>query len=351
MPLRLRCSALATLVLGSCLLPAGCRSFIADGGSPGSEAVLEPPRELAKASLPAYRIEPPDVVQVEVLKLLPLPPYRIETLDVLQIASSGTLPDQPIFGYYLVDAEGMIDLGPEYKSVRVAGLTIAEAREAILAHLRKLKFQAPEVSLQLSRTSSIQAVSGNYLVASDGTINFRQYGLVRLSGMTLAEAQAAIEQHLAAFFESPKVSLDVVAYNSKVYYIITEGAGMGDNIVRVPATGNETVLDALSQINGLSQLSSKKIWIARPAPYDFHCEQILPVDYEAITRGASVATNYQVLPGDRVFIAEDRNTALANFIGKVISPFERIAGFVGLTSSTIRNVKFVGDSNVGGGGF
>jgi polysaccharide export outer membrane protein len=349
MLIRPRFSPLVALALAACLLPAGCRSFRNDGGSPGGSPVLEPPRELAKASLPLYRIEPPDVIQIEVLKLLPLPPYRIETLDVLQVASSGTLPDQPILGYYLVDAEGLVDLGPGYGSVRVAGLTLAEAREAMEAHLRKLAFKSPQVSLQLARTSSIQSVAGNYLVASDGTINFRQYGLVRVSGMTLAEAAAAIERHLSAFFESPKVSLDVVAYNSKVYYIITEGAGMGDNIVRVPVTGNETVLDALSQVRGLSQLSSKTIWIARPAPYDFHCEQILPIDYEAITRGASVATNYQVLPGDRVFIAEDRNTALANFLGKVISPVERVAGFVGLTTSTIRNVNFVGSQNSGSG--
>ena len=56
------------------------------------------------------------------------------------------------------------------------------------------------------------------------------------------------------------------AYNSKVYYVITEGAGQGDLVARLPITGNETVLDAISQINGLSRLSSKNIWIARPTP-------------------------------------------------------------------------------------
>jgi len=349
MPIRPRLRTLAALALASCLL-VGCRSFRNDAAGPGGPPVLEPPRELAKASLPLYRIEPPDIIQIEVLKLLPLPPYRIETLDVLQIASAGTLPDQPLLGYYMVDAEGMIDLGPGYGSVRVAGLSVAEARDALEAYLRKQAFKAPQVSLQLARTSSIQSVAGNYLVASDGTINFRQYGMVRVSGMTIPEATEAVQRHLSTFFESPRVSLDVVAYNSKVFYIITEGAGMGDNIVRVPVTGNETVLDALSQIRGLSQLSSKKIWIARPAPYDFHCEQILPIDYEAITRGASVATNYQVLPGDRVFIAEDPNMALANFLGKVISPVERVAGFVGLTTSTIRNVSFAQSQNFGGYG-
>ena len=74
---------------------------------------------------------------------------------------------------------------------------------------------------------------------------------------------------------------------------------MGDNVRRLPVTGNETVLDAIAKVNGLSQLSSKKIWIARPAPDQFGCQQILPVDWDAITQGGQTATNYQVLPGDR----------------------------------------------------
>ena len=87
--------------------------------------------------------------------------------------------------------------------------------------------------------------------------------------------------------------------------MITAGGGLGDNVRRIPITGNETVLDAISAVNGLSQVSSTKIWIARPAPGGFGCEQIMPVDYEAITRGGLTATNYQIMPGDRVFIASD----------------------------------------------
>ena len=98
--------------------------------------------------------------------------------------------------------------------------------------------------------------------------------------------------------------MDIYAYNSKVYYIISQGAGLGDRLLRMPITGNETVLDAIAQTNGLSQVSSKKIWIARPTPNG--CDQILPVSWDAITRGATTATNYQILPGDRVYIAEDK---------------------------------------------
>jgi polysaccharide export outer membrane protein len=122
-------------------------------------------------------------------------------------------------------------------------------------------------------------------------------------------------------------------------------------VVRVPITGNETVLDAVSQVRGLSQLSSKHVWIARPAPQGFHCEQILPVDWEAIVEGGSAATNYQILPGDRVFIAEDKTIAFTNFIAKVLGPFERVAGFASLTASTVRNYQTLGGNAARYGGY
>jgi protein involved in polysaccharide export with SLBB domain len=300
------------------------------------------PRELSKMSLPAYRIEPPDVLQLEVQKLVPLPPYHIETFDMLQISAVGTLPDQPpINSYYLVDGEGRVNLGPGYGSVRVAGMTVDEANRAIDAHLREiLKF--PEVSVQLARPSGVQAVNGNYLVAADGSVNLRQYGTVAVAGCSISEARIAIQKQLQKFFDSPIVSLDVIAYNSKVFYIITEGAGQGDNLVRIPITGNETVLDAMANVHGLSQLSSKKIWVARPAPAGFHCEQILPVDWDAITRGGATATNYQLLPGDRLFIAQDDMLALTNYIGKVVGPVERVLGVGTLGASTVRNFQTLG---------
>jgi len=311
----------------------------ADAASVPPHAV--PPREKNMVSLPAYQIEPPDLIQIEVLKLVPRPPYRIEIYDVLMIQAVGTLLDQPIDGFYLVEGEGTVNLGPAYGTVRVVGMTIEEATVAIREHLSKI-LRAPEVSVQLARTAGTQAVSGIYLVAPDGTINLRQYGTVHVAGKTLWEARLAIQQHLSQFFDSPEVSVDMAGYNSKVYYIITEGAGLGDNVVRVPITGNETVLDAISQIGGLSQLSSKEIWIARPAPGNFGCEQHLPVDWVAISRGASTATNYQLMPGDRVFIADDKLIAVNTTMSKLLAPVERLLGISSLGINTVRASQVMG---------
>jgi polysaccharide export outer membrane protein len=305
---------------------------------------MEPPREKSLISLPAYRIAPPDVVLIEMLKLVPLPPYRVEVYDVLQIQVVGTLLEQPIDDLYLVEAEGSVDLGAVYGKVRVVGNTVEEAEKVITDHLLKF-LRSPEVSVELSQSSGTQPVTGQYLVNPDGTINLRQYGMIQVSGLTIAEAKHRLERHLAQFFDSPDVSVEVVGYNSKVYYVITQGAGMGDNILRVPVTGKETVLDAISQVGGLSQVSSKKVWIARPAPAGFGCEQILPVDFVGITKGGSSATNYQVLPGDRVFIAQDSIIAATTFINKATSPLQRLLGVTSLGTATIRNMQRLGRSS------
>ncbi|MGD0899882.1 MAG: polysaccharide biosynthesis/export family protein, partial [Thermoguttaceae bacterium] len=313
--------------------------------------VLEPPvppqqqapSEKAKVSLPSYRIEPPDILQIEMLKLVPLPPYRAEVFDVLQVRVTNTPVDQPIDNYFMIEAEGTITLGPIYGTVRVVGMTIDEIKQAIDRKLREM-LTKPEVSVQLARVSGAQPVTGQYLVGPDGTINLRQYGVVHVAGKTVTEARVALQKHLAQHLDSPELSVEVVAYNSKVYYVITQGAGMGDMVRRLPVTGNETVLDAIANVNGLSQLSSKKIWIARPAPSQFGCRQVLPIDWDAITQGGETKTNFQILPGDRVFIAEDQVLSFNNTFARVTAPFERVAGLLGLTNSTIRGFETMGRS-------
>ena len=341
--LPIRVPLLAVLAAAILVILAGCRPFDYYDHTLQQPvpAPLEIPRELSKVSLPAYRVEPPDLLQIEVLKLVPLPPYRTEIFDVLQIQVVGTLLDQPVDGFYLIEAEGTVNLGPAYGTVRVVGMTIEEAKEVITGQLKQV-LKEPVVSVQLARTAGTQQITGIYLVGPDGTINLRQYGSVHVAGKTLVEVRLAIQRQLAQFFDSPEVSVDMAGYNSKVYYIITEGAGLGDNVVRVPVTGNETLLDAISQVGGLSQLSSKKIHIARPAPGGFGCEQIMPIDWVAISRGGASGTNYQLMPGDRVFITEESLVATNNYLVKLISPVERLLGLTSLGISTVRSSQLMG---------
>ncbi len=222
-------------------------------GEPGDDAAQNGQK---KARFKAYVIQPPDVIQIEMLKLIPRPPYRLEVFDVLHIRANA-LPDQPIDDNYMVEPEGTVNLGPTYGSVRVAGMTIDEIHTTLNKSLHQW-VKDPSVRVQLVRVSGAQPVTGQYLVGPDGTINLWKYGVVKIAGKTVTEARVAIQDYLKKFLDSPEISVDVAAYNSKVYYVITQGAGKGDSVRRLPITGNETVLDAISQVNGLSQLSKQE---------------------------------------------------------------------------------------------
>jgi protein involved in polysaccharide export with SLBB domain len=282
--------------------------------------------------MPPYIIEAPDILYIETVHAVPKSPYLLKTLDVLSIRALGTLPDAPIGGLYPIEPGGVINLGAPYGVVPVAGKTVQDARLAVLQHLQ-MYLKEPDVAVALAELGASQRVIGQYLVGPDGTVTLGSYGSVPVSGRTLFEAKWLIEQHLSQFLENPVVSLHVQAYNSKVYYIILQGANLGDAVYRFPLTGNDTVLDAVSQINGLQEISSKKIWVAR-ATDECSKAEVLPVDWCAITEFGVSPTNYQLFPGDRVFVSEDRFVAFDNKLAKVLAPMERMMGFSLLTAGT-----------------
>ena len=323
----------------------GCTAFMEPRNpipvtAPEAPPTSPVPRELEKVTLPRYRIEPPDILLVEGVKLVPKSPHRIETFDVLLIRVIGAFPEQPIDNSYNVDADGTVNLGPTYGRISVVGQTIEEAEDEIRAQLSKLHTDV-DVSVSLLSSMGAQAITGQHLVAMDGYVTLGTYGSVYVTGMTLEEARAAIELKLTERLDDPEVFVDVLAYNSKVYYIITQGAGLGDDVTRQPITGNETVIDAVAALGGISQVSSTRMWIARPAPNGVGCEQILPIEWNDIAQGASTATNYQLMPGDRLFIAQDRLTNFNTVVNKILNPFERMFGFISLgTSMANRIVRF-----------
>jgi polysaccharide export outer membrane protein len=212
------------------------------GAAPGSGSRLSVNKSKPQHPLIShgdYVVEPPDLLGVEVLE---------------------ALPGRPISGERLVRPDGKITLG-FYGDVYVAGLTLQEAKEKIVLHLRKY---LTDIAL----------------------------GLVEVDGVTKQLVMINPK-------DSNTVFVDVRACNSKYYYVL------GD--VRVPGrmsiTGNETVLDAINFAGGvMPTVAPQNIRLVRPAPPGACCEQVLPVNLAAITIGGDPSINYQLMPGDRLVV-------------------------------------------------
>ena len=281
----------------------------------GAPAALLPPSlpHPTPAPLPPHPAGPP--VAKEFYKQS-LPPYVVEPPDILLINASAaiTLPTQPLVGQHLVRPDGSIGLGI-YGSLYVSGKTLEQIQDDLAALLlaRKVKLRTP-----------------------DPAKDPYQWAPADKGALTVEDVKRELQ-------------VDVLAYNSKWYYVITDGGGYGEQVFRIPATGNETVLDAISQINGLPQVASKKlIWVARATP-NSHQPNILPVDWCGIAQRGEAATNYQVFPGDRIYVNSDRWIARDSWLAKRLAPIERLFGVTLLGSSTVNSIKNGGRTGSGSG--
>src|SRR5690606_31520697 len=135
-------------------------------------------------TLPPYRIEPPDLLLISAIRVVPKPPHTLEPFDGILVRAKNVNDDiAPIGDAYFIDPEGKIDLGPEYGKVQVSGLTIDDAQEEIRRHLSQV-WPSVEVSVSLAASLGAQQISGEHLVGPDGSVNLGTYGSVFVTGMT-----------------------------------------------------------------------------------------------------------------------------------------------------------------------
>ena len=81
--------AMLLALAGSLAAATGCQTFgrpqrsttqqaMIDAQCPPTDPSRMPAKELAKVTLPAYVIEPPDILLVDALRVVPKPPFRIQ---------------------------------------------------------------------------------------------------------------------------------------------------------------------------------------------------------------------------------------------------------------------------------
>ncbi|MGL4594160.1 MAG: polysaccharide biosynthesis/export family protein [Thermoguttaceae bacterium] len=342
------CAVLAMLFVSGCV----SKTAIFDPKPAGTPIIRDVNKEGAKSSLPQYFLEPPDIITVQAIHLVPKSPYVLRVFDVIYAEVIGTPGDEPISGRFSIEPGGFIQLGGGYGSIKIDGMSLSDAERAIARHLTYSpdnpsgRLSNPTVSARLVQMSDIEQIADQHMIGPDGYITLGSYGRVYVNGLTIEECRDAIEFHLSKALEHPQVAVDVFSYNSKEYYVIFQSSALGEQVFIFPYTGNETVLRAIGNCNGLAPNSSKRIWIARPVS-NSHKPVILPVDWVAVTAYGVPHTNYQLIPGDRVFVVEDRWVAADGRLARIFAPLERIMGFSLLGATTAS--RFSGNVLQGGG--
>ncbi|HWC90878.1 MAG TPA: SLBB domain-containing protein [Pirellulales bacterium] len=137
-------------------------------------------------------------------------------------------------------------------------------------------------------------------VLADGTIDLNKYGRLVVAGKSIEEIEAAVSAAIQAIDKQPApINVRLVNPNSAMYYVLGEVNSPGS----FPLIGRETVLDAILAAGGLSDKAAQcDIILTRPTPPG-GCRMVLPVCYRQIVQLGDTSSNYQIMPGDRVYVA------------------------------------------------
>lgn len=286
------------------------------------------PRLAAHSHTPDIAVPPPGSVPTA-LNMVSLPEYVIEPPDVLTIlATIRNIKDDP-----------ELEIKP--------GMTPEEKRK-VEEKRREKANQPPEYTGDVRDLPYQPIRNFNFQVQPDGFVHLGVYGSVPVSGLTVNQARQAIRACLAKQIEPESggikeerllVVVSVTQYNSKVYYVHTDGGGAGEQVQKFPITGKECVSDAIANIGGLSPAASKRnIWVARRTPY-LSADQILPVDYVGLSQWGVTQTDYQLFPGDHVYIKAQRLVTVDNTLARVLAPVERLFGATLLGAQTVNQIS------------
>ncbi len=169
------------------------------------------------------------------------------------------------------------------------------AKEVLAGHFLQ---PGDELLVEAMNGESEIRLPADQQVAADGSLDLGKFGRIIVTSMTLEQAERLIQQTLSAAGQKD------VAVNIRLiqpvlhYYVVGEVNSPGS----YPLTGFETVLDGIMAAGGLtSRASACDTLLARPTS-PCSCRVTLPVCYRAITQLGDTTTNYQLKPGDRIFV-------------------------------------------------
>ena len=134
-------------------------------------------------------------------------------------------------------------------------------------------------------------------IQPDGKINLRLLGEIKVVGMTAKEIAAKLEVLLGRFYVDPKVSVRIVGYRSKVFYVHGQADAPGPR----PYTGRDTLIDAVLDA-GVGFMSwTSRVSVTRPS-HDGTPAQTLLVDIDKMLKTGDWSENILLEPDDIVFI-------------------------------------------------
>jgi len=160
------------------------------------------------------------------------------------------------------------------------------------------------------------------VVRPDGFFAFDLIGEVEAGGRTPEQVRREISERIQQFIVQPDVTVNVEESNSRRFYVFGEVKREGS----FPLVGEVTAIEALAAAEGATRFavlnSAQLTRLARePGVY--------PIRYTDITMSADVRTNYELQPGDVIYVPPNSSARIGYALQVVFFPLQQLIGLGG----------------------
>ena len=139
-------------------------------------------------------------------------------------------------------------------------------------------------------------------VEADGSFQYKDIGRVKAQDLTVRQIQAAVKRLLvdASMHRDPTVTVEVVAFRSKMIYVNGEG-------VKSPSSfriqGNDTIISAIYQAGSFTSKAGAIVTVRRRGGSDGK-----PIEYQIprrdVEQGTGLAATFHLQDGDLITVPE-----------------------------------------------
>lgn len=137
-------------------------------------------------------------------------------------------------------------------------------------------------------------------LSGNGTITFPLVGNIKLSGLTLEQAEQKLANRLTAYIKNPQVSMLVKEYGNKTVYVL--GQVSKPAAIEIPPEKSLTVLEAITSVGGFTDIANtSKVRVLR---MENGKQKTIDVDVTQITKQGNKSMDIPLQPGDVIFVPQ-----------------------------------------------
>jgi len=184
-----------------------------------------------------------------------------------------------------------------------------------LGVLENYQVGCPDVLLIEIAGSSPRALGKT--VGPDGRIDLGAIGKVRVDGRSPFQIEALLAEELD--LAPGQVHVRVAKYRSQQLFLFGQVVGWQRS---VPYQGQETVLDLLQRVGGItSGAEPNDVYVVRAHIAEGGRPEVFHIDLQAIVEQHNQKTNIRLMPNDQIYVGETRQASIERSIPPWVRPF------------------------------